>query len=201
MAIPEVFVDFEQCRDNLALLIDRHKMIGSDLNEATTRLQLIDELLFKCLGWDKRDCISEERHNGQYADYTLGRPYKYCIWEAKRTGISFTLPLGLSSGVLRLSSILGTSPDTDAAIQQVLGYCQSRSVGVAVVCNGHQLVAFLANRQDNVPPLEGKALVFTSLDEINLRFRLVWDNLCFAGMEARLLHRTWSARHFLYQSE
>ena len=88
-------MNFEQCRENLVLLIDREKVIGAGLNEATTRLHLIDELIFNCLGWDKRDCVSEERHDGQYADYTLGKPYKYCIWEAKRAGISFTLPVGL----------------------------------------------------------------------------------------------------------
>jgi hypothetical protein len=187
--LEEANLDFEHCRENLNLLIDRDRLGGGDRNEATTRLHLVDELLFCCLGWDKRDCVSEQSQNGQFADYTLGKPYKYAIWEAKREGIGFTLPLGLTSGIVRLSSVMGTGGGIDAAIRQVLEYCQHRSVGIAVVCNGKQLVAFLANRQDNVPPLEGKALVFTSLEEMCLKFRLLWDNLSLPGAEARRLHK------------
>jgi hypothetical protein len=44
-------------------------------NEATTRLHLIDEILFECLAWDKRtDCVAEERLDGKYSDYTLLSP-------------------------------------------------------------------------------------------------------------------------------
>ena len=41
---------------------------------------------------------------------------------------------------------------------QVHGVLQAggeRGIGVGVVCNGHQLIAFLASRQDGIPPLDG----------------------------------------------
>lgn len=183
-------MNFEDCKENLDVLIDRERLTAGDRNEATTRLQVIDSLLFDCLGWDKRDCVSEERYDGQYADYTLGKPYKHCIWEAKREGVAFTLPAGLSSGVLKLPTVIGLSSQIESAVKQVLDYCQRRSVGVAVVCNGPQLVAFLANRQDNVPPLEGKALVFTSLDEMRSKFYELWSNLSHLGTESRGLFKT-----------
>jgi len=183
-------MNFEECKENLDLLLDREAHASADRNEATTRLQLIDSLLFECLGWDKRDCVAEERFDGQYADYTLGKPFKYSIWEAKREGITFTLPAGLASGVLKLPTVLNAGTDIESAIKQVLEYCQRRSVGIAVVCNGRQLVAFLANRQDNVPPLEGKALVITSLDEMSAKFHDVWNNLSFHGTESRWLFKT-----------
>jgi hypothetical protein len=185
-----VRMNFEQCRENLELLIDRERLGPLDRNEATTRLQLIDTILFECLGWDKRDCISEERNEHQYADYTLGKPYKHCIWEAKRESIGFTLPAGLSSGVLRLPTVLGAGADIRLAAEQVLDYCQRRSVGIAVICNGRQLVAFLANRQDNIPPLEGKALVFNSLEEMRTKFHDLWNNLSLYGIESRGLFKT-----------
>jgi hypothetical protein len=53
-----------------------------------------------------------------------------------------------------------------------------------------QLVAFLANRQDNVPPLEGKALVFTSLAEMQTKFHDLWNNLSLQGTESRGLYKT-----------
>ena len=183
-------MNFEDAKENLEILIDRESHSSGGRNEATTRLQAIDSLIFDCLGWDKRDCITEERFDGQYADYTLGKPYKHCIWEAKREGITFTLPAGLSSGVLKLPTVLGAGQEIDAAAKQVLDYCQRRSVGIAVVCNGQQLVAFLANRQDNVPPLEGKALVFTSLEEMRGKFHEFWNNLSSHGTESRWLYKT-----------
>ena len=45
-------------------------------NEATTRLQFIDRLLFDCLGWDKWDCATEDHHQGTYTDYSLGKPLR-----------------------------------------------------------------------------------------------------------------------------
>lgn len=48
--------------------------VGSGANEDTTRLQLIDALLFNCLGWNTQDAITEDHHNGTYVDYVVGKP-------------------------------------------------------------------------------------------------------------------------------
>ena len=61
-------------------------------------------------------------------------------------------------------------PAIGKAIGQAAGYCQRRGVPFGVVCNGHQLIAFLASRNDAVPPLEGRALVFASLEEMEVNF-------------------------------
>jgi hypothetical protein len=58
---------------------------GSGLrNEATTRLQMVDHLIFRCLGWDVRDCVTEDTYEGTFTDYSLGVPMKLVVWEAKR---------------------------------------------------------------------------------------------------------------------
>jgi len=54
-------------------------------NEATTRLQLIDRILFECLGWDHNDVTAEDAHDGQYADYTFNVPRKLLIRPALRS--------------------------------------------------------------------------------------------------------------------
>lgn len=181
---------YEHARDNLTNLLDRERIADGCRNEATTRLQVIDSLLFDCLGWDKRDVIVESPHDHTYTDYELGKPFKFAIWEAKKEGITFSLPAGMTGGIHKLPTLLSGEPLIAAAIQQVLGYCQSRSVAIGVVCNGHQIIAFLANRQDNVPPLQGKALIFTSLSDMAARFRDLWNNLSMSGTETRVLHRT-----------
>ena len=44
--------DYDLSQENLSALIAKTTIDGTvHRNEATTRLQLIDELLFNCLGW------------------------------------------------------------------------------------------------------------------------------------------------------
>jgi hypothetical protein len=57
-------VSFEQAEKHLAALIEwfAANASGPTRNEATTRLHLINELIFSCLGWDRGDCVAEESH-------------------------------------------------------------------------------------------------------------------------------------------
>jgi hypothetical protein len=158
---------------------------GLRRNEATTRLHLIDTLVFDCLGWDKEDCSVEESYNGTYADYILGRPERLAVIEAKREGVYFELPSGFSRRVCKLSVITESFKPIEQALRQALTYCQERGVGVGVVGNGHQLVAFLASRQDGIPPLDGMGLVFSSLEEMRDDFRELWQQLSKPGLTSR----------------
>jgi len=158
---------------------------GLRRNEATTRLHLIDTLVFDCLGWDKEDCSVEESYNGTYADYILGRPERLAVIEAKREGVYFELPSGFTRRVCKLSVITESSKPIEQALKQALTYCQERGVGVGVVGNGHQLIAFLASRQDGIPPLDGMGLVFSSLEEMRDDFRQLWQQLSKPGLTSR----------------
>jgi hypothetical protein len=79
--------DFELAKLEMAKLLDWAAANNSAFqrNEADTRLHLIDQLLFNCLGWKRDDCHSESRFEGEYADYELGVPRRLII-EAKRSG-------------------------------------------------------------------------------------------------------------------
>jgi hypothetical protein len=157
-------------------------------NEATTRLHLIDPILMDCLRWQPEDIKSEDHIDGQRADYLVGRPSARVVVEAKKEGISFTLPAGVTSRVVNISTLLEDAP-TKAAIEQVLRYCQDRSVPIAVATNGHQLIAFLASRQDAVRALAGRALVFRSLQDMYDDFRTLWDSLSPEGIVQATLQR------------
>ena len=150
---------YEQGLHRLEGLIAWYKDHATDLsrNEATTRLHLIDSLLFECLGWDRSDCIAEERYEGQYTDYTMMAPHRLLILEAKKEGIYFELPLGLRQLVYDIKYFDRTAPDVHSAIQQAIQYCTSRGTPFGVVSNGHQTIAFLGSRTDGLPPLEGRA--------------------------------------------
>lgn len=78
-----------QIKLNLAALLTWYKSSVTDhnRNEATTRLQLIDRLLFECLAWNKEDCVAEEPYGKEYTDYSLYSPWRSLIIEAKKEGI------------------------------------------------------------------------------------------------------------------
>ena len=177
---------YAQCLENLTALIE--KEAGSDQghrNEATTRLQLIDELLFDCLGWDKSECVAEDSLGGTYTDYSLGTPHKHLIVEAKKEDIYFEVPAGVNDLTYRIQRFKDDAPDVYEAIKQAMGYCQSRGVPFGAVCNGHQFVAFLASRTDGIPPIEGRALVLNSHQRMAEHFLELWNCLSKAGVSSR----------------
>ncbi|MFI9581559.1 hypothetical protein ACIHCQ_06880 [Streptomyces sp. NPDC052236] len=163
--------------------------VGSGANEDTTRMQLIDALLFNCLDWNTQDATTEDHHNGSYVDYIVGKPAGQFILEAKREGISFSLPAGIAGRHAISVPTLMDNKNTADAIRQVLGYCQERGVPIGIISNGHQLAAFFASRQDGVPPLEGEALVFSSFQEMYDNFRMLWGYLSKSAISTKNLQR------------
>jgi hypothetical protein len=133
--------------------------------------------------------MNMERHaDGKFADYLLGAPVAV-VWEAKRQGDYFDLPADQSRRTIQLlRSIRLTSESASKAIVQVHGYCVTRGAEFGVVCNGSQLIAFLAIRIGH-PPLEGKALIFRDLDQMCAEFHTMWQHLSPDGIAERRLHR------------
>lgn len=159
-------------------------------NEATTRFHLIDALLTNVLHWPKETIRLEDSLDRTYADYALGSPATRLIVEAKREGVYFELPVGVGSGLMQLKTVMDADPAVDAAVRQAMGYAHSRGVSYAAVANGHQLIAFLASRQDSVPPLQGRGLVFSSFEGMRAEFQSLWNNLSKDGVEEQALTQT-----------
>jgi len=155
------------------------KELGSkvvDWNEANTRFHIIDRLLIECLGWPKEPekFRVEVRTDGDYQDYVLGSP-PLVIWEAKRSGIYFDFPADAARKSLQpIDEIFAVSKTAAAAMRQAQGYCNDSGVEFAVVCNGHQLIAFAAIRIGQ-SWLKGQAFVIKSLQHLNEEFPIVWQ--------------------------
>lgn len=160
----------------------------ADRNEAQTRFEIVDRLLRECLNWSDADINVEHRANGGIADYILGDSPRRAVIEAKRERNTFTLPAGTATPLTSIPSLLSEKP-LCAAIDQVIGYAQDRGIPIAAICNGRQLAVFLASRQDGIAPRDGRALVFTSLDDMVRDFRLLWDALSVPGAEGLALYR------------
>lgn len=181
-------MDYELCNSNFNELVSYYNFNKGTRNEATTRLHLINTLFLECLGWEKNDVICEDHYNGEYTDYTFGKPKKLMIVEAKKEGIYFEVPAGETKIYYKIKSVMDFSPETKSAIKQVSEYCQSRGVPNAVVTNGFQLIAFIATRQDGIPPFDGKAFVISSYEQLmNGGFLTLWNSLSSNAISKGLL--------------
>lgn len=170
-------------------LADLYK--DEDRNESTTRLQIIDTLLFECLGWSKKDCITEDHYEGEYTDYEmLLDKRKVVILEAKKEGRYFEIPETTKNREYAIQTLLAKE-DTNLskALKQVASYCYERGVQIAVICNGHQLCVFLAVRADGIPPMKGRIVVFHSLEDMANEFTLLWDLLSPDGVRAHFAQK------------
>lgn len=171
---------------------NNNHIFHSDMNEADTRFHIIDEVL-QSLGWLNSSIKLEKHFNGEYTDYELGNPRKIII-EAKRTSVTFTLPPNPNNkNILSLKDLTMSSQPCNEVFLQAQNYCATRGVRYAVVTNGHQYIAFLATRDDGIPPVEGKCLVFSSLEEILEKFSLFWNNLSADAILEHRLAKTLSA--------
>lgn len=181
-------MNYEKSRESLNKLIEwNNNHSDNDRNEDTTRFHLIDTLLLECLGWEKGDIKTEESYQGEYTDYTISLSRPVIILEAKREGNYFVLPEGKTGIEYSIKSLCKDNPKFKKAIEQSCRYCNKRGVEIAVVANGWQLVAFVANRLDGVPPLEGNAIVFSSLEQIEDNFLEFWNFLSKNGIKSKKL--------------
>lgn len=151
-------------------------------NEATTRLHMIDTILFECLGWNKEECVAEESYNGQYTDYSLFCPNRTIIVEAKREGIYFELPAGYTGIEYSLKSLIKDNKKIGEALYQVADYCQKRGTLIGAICNGHQIICFIATRADGVSPMDANGIVFSSLEIMVDKFFTLWKYLSKPGI-------------------
>ncbi|MDF1811606.1 MAG: hypothetical protein P1V20_05315 [Verrucomicrobiales bacterium] len=85
----EAFLEFKKRKGKLELF-------DVDSNEAQTRLEVIDEILFEILDWTKSEVEVEKycRDEG-FADYVFILNNNLpLVLEAKKTGVGFTIELG-----------------------------------------------------------------------------------------------------------
>src|SRR5690606_18539043 len=105
----------------------------------------------------------------------FSNPNRIMIIEAKREGVFFELPLGFKRRTYKINSLFEKDTKIRAAIEQVLGYCHQRGVTIGGVSNGAQLIIFVASRNDGTSPLEGKAIIYNSLEEIYDNYLEFWQ--------------------------
>lgn len=181
---------FDAGLEALTALIDaENERQATDRNEATTRYQVIDTIVRDVLTWDDHAVVCEDKAGTGRIDYALGFPARQFLIEAKRENITFSLPAGVKHGVHSLKSLThgAEAKALSDAVQQAMEYASSNGIQIAGVSNGHQLILFIGARVDGVPQSDGKALVFTSLEDMRTNFRALWDAASPEGIDNRTL--------------
>jgi hypothetical protein len=166
----------------MSWLAENHE--SNDWNEASTRFQIIDRILGEVLGWPYEDIEVEVHVDRKFSDYEIGHQYPSLLVEAKREGSVFELPVGFERDVVSISTFDTLSPNVKEAVRQAMDYAQQRGIPLAVATNGHQYILFLASRIDGVPPESGRAIVFSSLDDVKARFKDFWNCLSHDGVRS-----------------
>jgi len=179
-------IDYETASKNLECLLEKYTETGCK-NEAETRFHYIDVLLTDCLGWERNNIPVEKYINGERSDYELGSPTAL-ILEAKRDAVHFEIPIRKRSDLLvSIRQLMGLSDEAKAAVEQVQGYCARRGVRYAAICNGPQLVVFVATRIDGKAPFDGRALVIDGFEQLRERFSLIFNLISSLGATSNRL--------------
>lgn len=190
--------DYESGRNSLDKIIkEQYDSSGNKIvvnfNEAETRFHIIDSILTEALGWSKSEITVEKHLEIGYSDYEMGKPPLLLV-EAKRESNHFTLPVGFNKQTTKIETLLSLSKNIEDAILQAINYCQKRGIPYGAICNGNQIISFVASRQDGTPPIKGKALIFFSLEDMYERFIQFWDSLSPLGIKKDTLSRVLSAQ-------
>lgn len=179
---------YESGRLVLESLIEEFKQIDkSKMNESATRFRFIDRILTECLGWLPKDINPEDYFDQDFADYKLNLFRPVAVWEAKKTGNYFELPLGFNKILCPIKTICKDNQNITSALKQVSKYCHERGIQIGVVTIGWQFIGFIANRNDSIPPLDGEAFVIQSLDKFHENYKEVWNCLSKTGFEEQYL--------------
>ena len=183
--------EYEIAFNRFSTLIDDVKE-KLDMNEAQVRLEVINIILSECLGWQLHENINVEVHaDGGYADYILSTTRDIAVLEAKRQSVDTLLPVGNGKPeIFSLTALLKSSNDNlTKALEQSLQYAQNKGIPIAIISNGVQFIAFIASRADGVPPLKGRAIVYSSLEQIQDNFVDFWNDFSKPGMASNELYK------------
>jgi len=159
-----------QPSDSIKILVQKYQAEERLMNEAETRLLLINEVLSSILGWSP-EAFNPESHlssdSSHFLDYHLSAPNGIrVVIEAKKTGTTFYFAPKKRYRIYSLSSLRSNhGEELSEVIRQAVQYCQVSGTNQFIVTNGRQWIASI-NGWPNVEPSKVQAVVFRDLEDI-----------------------------------
>ncbi|WP_316202313.1 MULTISPECIES: AAA family ATPase [unclassified Bradyrhizobium] len=170
----------------LKLKADIEAALAAKLNEADTRLKVLDRFLFEVLEWKHEAVFTEPPTDSGYIDYllTIADRRGAMVLEAKKAGLLQPATKTKDLMVVTLSGPV-VKPLL-AGIKQAMGYALENGVAVAAVTDGNTWLFFRASRTDGLKPLEGKGILFPCLETVIANFAKFVELLNFPAIMKRL---------------
>lgn len=156
----------------MALKPEIDRFICEDINESDTRSKLIDNVLFKILGWNESDVLREGKVDSGFFDYKVSISGFHFIIEAKRNFKEFVIPKNHKS--LMVKTFL---KENESVIDQIRNYAGDFGVNYGIITNGKQFIILRLYNSDGTSWKENPCIVFNGLDDIENRFIEFYETL------------------------
>lgn len=153
--------------------------------EQDNRVKIIDRILVEVLGYDYSQFIAEPHSGEGYIDYKVSiSEIGKLIIEAKRDGQEFVIDNSYSGRAFNLNGPVFANNNLQKGISQTIYYAAQESVELGCLTNGRTWIVFRANRLgDGKRVIEGKGILFGSLEGVKKDFKLFYDLLSPRGIE------------------
>ncbi|WGV23969.1 hypothetical protein [Halotia branconii] len=149
--------------------------------EEDARFQVIDRILTEVLGWERTEIITEPHTDSGYIDYLIASGGRSrLVVEAKRRA-----KLLIDTCQVRMAWYKVGGPALKSAFDafaQAKRYCADTAALFSAITTGFEWIGFWAIRTDGIPPSEGKAVVFPSLEAVQQNFAIFYDLFSREGM-------------------
>ncbi len=155
-------------------------------NESDTRLKVLDRILFEVLNWQYEAVFTEPPTASGYIDYllTTGERRGVLVIEAKRFGL--LKPATKTNEIMHVSLKGPVVKPLVHGIKQALTYATENGVSLAAVADGNTWLFFRASRTDGKPPMEGKGILFPSLNAVTGNFPKFFELSDVSAINKRL---------------
>lgn len=173
--------------------------IEENINEATTRLRIIDTILSDILSIPKNAIVCEEHVSAiGYIDYAIKNSINetVLIIEAKKEDIGFELPNknfdNKNHTYIKIKTLI-SNPEIKSAMEQARNYCFNKGVSYAAITNGKIWIFFKAFVSDFY---EKNAFVIGNLKFFSDNFSEAYNMLNYTsiikpnGLESFLSNKT-----------
>lgn len=156
--------------------------LGQGLNEADTRLKIIDTIFINILGWEKKDLTCElpvgqnkeqPKHNTLYADYVLESNNSKYLVEAKREGRYFELPNSSNRRTYIRKGVIRKGGNNGAFLDQGIKYMDNLGTPFCVLCNGPEFIII----RKKIIHSKKDIVIFRSFEDIENNFIAFWNIL------------------------
>jgi hypothetical protein len=141
-----------------------------EVNEAQTRIEIIQRVLIEVLDWQHSDITVEVRvsEDGKqtFADFVVRTAVTGFVIEAKKIGRTFTSrDVTRNKKKIKLGTLSRLRHATEP-VRQARDYARKLGLPFAIVTNGNQWILFPATRTDQVSFENSNAIIFNSLRDI-----------------------------------